>query len=102
MTRRRWVQVDGELIEVDPHTYEPTMRASNAMWGDRHYDGQRTQDGVDISTRTKHREYMRSRGLAMADDYRQTWARAAEQRERWYTHGADASRREDVVRATRK
>lgn len=99
MTRRRWVQIDGRLVEVDPYTYEPTLRSANAMWGDRHYDGQRTQDGADISTRTKHREYMRSRGLAHADDYRETWARAAERRDDFYTRGTDASRREDVARA---
>lgn len=99
MTRRRWVQINGELVEVDPSTYEPTVRSANAMWGDRHYDGQRTQDGVDISTRTKHREYMKARGLSHADDYKETWAKAQRQREAFMTRGTDPTRREDVARA---
>lgn len=99
MTRRRWVQIDGQLIEVDPNTYEPTLRAANALWGDRHYDGQRTQEGVDISTRTKHREYMRRNGLAHADDYRETWRKAEAQRADFMTRGTDPTRRSDVERA---
>lgn len=53
----------------------------NVLAGDRHYDGQRTLDGVDISTRTKHRQYMKERGLTTADDYTQTWAKAQKERE---------------------
>jgi hypothetical protein len=54
---------------------------ANALAGDRHYDGLRAQDGTDISTRTKHRDYMKSRGLAMADDFKGTWAAAEKERQ---------------------
>ena len=54
---------------------------ANALAGDRHYDGLVAPDGTDISSRTKHREYMKSRGLATADDFAETWRRAEKERE---------------------
>jgi hypothetical protein len=53
---------------------------ANALAGDRHYDGMRATDGTDISTRTKHRDYMKRNGLTMTDDFKQTWKAAAEER----------------------
>lgn len=53
---------------------------ANAMAGDRHYDGMRASDGTDISSRTKHRAYMKSKGLTTADDYKETWAKAERER----------------------
>lgn len=53
---------------------------ANALAGDRHYEGMRAPDGTDISSRTKHREYMRSRGLTTADDFASTWKRAENER----------------------
>ena len=95
------MQVDGQLVEVDPHTYQPAGRvADSALWGDRHYDGLQATDGADISSRTKHREYMARTGLTTADDYRVAWAKAAEQRADFYTTGGDhKGRREAVERA---
>lgn len=54
---------------------------ANAMAGDRHYDGMRAPDGTDISSRTKHREYMKSKGLATADDFTGVWKQAQGERE---------------------
>ena len=54
---------------------------ANALAGDRHYDGLRATDGADISSRSKHRAYMRERGLTTTDDYKDTWARAQKERE---------------------
>lgn len=53
---------------------------SNALAGDRHYDGLAAPDGTDISTRTKHREYMKRNGLTVADDYKGEWAKAEKDR----------------------
>jgi len=72
MTRRRYVQIKGELIEVTPdHVGETRDGARNAglLWNDRDYDGLRATDGSDISTRTKHREYMKRTGLTTVDDF---------------------------------
>jgi hypothetical protein len=54
---------------------------ANALAGDRHYDGLRATDGADISSRTKHRAYMRERGLTVAGDYKETWAKAQKERD---------------------
>lgn len=53
----------------------------NALAGDRHYDGLCATDGSDISTRTKHREYMKRNGLTMTSDFTNEWANAAKKRE---------------------
>lgn len=100
MARRKWIQINGDLVEVDPYTYQPPnrMNTDSALYGDRHYDGMRATDGTDISTRSKHREYMKLNNVTTVDDFKDTWARAREQRERLYTQGGTFSRR-DVERA---
>lgn len=101
MTRRRFIQMREppyEMVEVTDD-YQPAMRTdSGALWGDRHYDGVAAPDGTDISTRTKHREYMKRTGLTTADDFKETWAQAKENRERLFTEGG-TFRRKDIERA---
>jgi hypothetical protein len=53
----------------------------NALAGDRHYDGMQAPDGSDISTRSKHREFMKRTGLTTTDDFKGEWATAQKQRE---------------------
>lgn len=53
---------------------------ANALAGDRHYDGLRASDGTDISSRTKHRQYMAQKGLTTADDFSNTWKQAAKEK----------------------
>lgn len=100
MTRRRYIQdrTTGELIEVTADHREPMRNDAGALWGDSSYAGLRATDGTDISTRSKHREYMRANNLTTVDDFQNTWAKAQEQRERLYTQGGTFSRR-DVERA---
>jgi len=100
MTRRRYIQDrhTGELIEVTSDYQAPMRNDAGALWGDRHYLGARASDGTDISTRSKHREYMRANNVTTVDDFKDTWAKAREQRERLYTQGGTFSRR-DVERA---
>ncbi len=100
MTRRRYVQdpKTHELIEITDG-YQPELRAdAGVLWGDRHYDGLKAPDGSDISTRSKHRDYMKANGVTMADDFKQTWSQAKEQREKFYTKGGSFSRG-DIERA---
>lgn len=54
--------------------------AANALAGDRHYEGMRAPDGTDISSRSKHREYMRRTGLTTVDDFKGTWKKAENER----------------------
>ena len=100
MTRRRYIQDrhTGELIEVSQDHQAALRNDAGVLWGDRHYDGARATDGTDISTRTKHREYMAAHGLTTVDDYKETWAQAQAARESYYRNGGSI-RREDVARA---
>lgn len=94
MTRRRYVQdrKTGELIEVTAD-YQPELRVdSGALWGDSSYAGLRATDGTDISTRTKHREYMKANGLTTVDDFEKSWAKAQEKRERYFQEGGSFDR----------
>ncbi|TXH12206.1 MAG: zinc ribbon domain-containing protein [Hyphomicrobiaceae bacterium] len=72
---------------------------ANALAGDRHYDGLRAPDGTDISSRTKHREYMARTGLTATSDFKDQWAVAAKERAD-YRQGTfqDAELREEVAR----
>lgn len=54
---------------------------ANALAGDRHYDGLAHTDGTPINSRTKHREFMKSRGYTLSSDFKETWAKAAQERE---------------------
>ena len=100
MTRRRYIQDPKtlELVEITDDYQAPLRTDSGALWGDRSYDGLRATDGTDISTRTKQRAYMKANGLATADDFKDTWAKAREQRERLYTQGGTFTKA-DIERA---
>lgn len=79
----------------------PSVALSNALAGDRHYDGMRAQDGADISSRAKHRAYMKAKNLTTVDDFTQTWKKAAEQRAGTLA-GDDRSRATDIAHAIAK
>jgi hypothetical protein len=53
---------------------------ANALAGDRHYDGLQAHDGSDISSRTKHREYMKRNNLTMTSDFTNSWKENEKQR----------------------
>lgn len=100
MTRRRYIQCreTGELIEVT-NDYQPKLRTdSGALWGDRSYDGMKAPDGTDISSRTKHREYMKAHGVTTMDDFKDTWAKAQHRREN-YVKGGGSFSKADIERA---
>lgn len=72
---------------------------NNALAGDRHYDGMRAQDGTDISSRTKHREYMKRHGLTTYDDFKQTFAKEQEKREQFrQAQHADSELRQEITK----
>ena len=79
-------------------TVAPGLAVHNPLAGDRLYDGMRATDGTDISTRSKHRAYMKERNLTTVDDYRETWKRDAEKRAD-RAAGNDPTRRDDLARA---
>lgn len=78
---------------------EPPMIQREKTWANL-----TTVDGEDISSRTKHREYMKRNNLVPFDDYKEHWEKARIEREKHFTDGSDDKkrRREDVERATYK
>ncbi len=87
-----------EITEGSDIAYLPAD--SGALWGDSGYENLRATDGTDISTRTKHREYMKQHGLTTVDDYKEHWKKTTAARDAYRTQGiGGAVRKEDVVRA---
>mgnify|MGYP000120432398 FL=1 len=97
--RRRYVRINDVLTEV-PLNWTPDDGVSSrvAILGDKNFHGLKATDGADISTRTKHREYMKRNGFALIDDYRETFKKAEEKRIE-AKRGIDPSRKEDIARA---
>jgi len=98
-----WVykSLDGGGVEVYEKGTEPPseMAKHNALAGDRHYDGLRATDGSDISTRSKHREYMKRNNVTTMDDYKSTWDHSVKAREAYRTgKGGGAITRDDLAR----
>lgn len=79
----------------------PGMALGNALAGDRHYDGMRAPDGADISSRSKHRAYMKAKNVTTIDDFKDTWAKAATERAARIA-GTDSSRATDIAAAVAK
>ena len=103
MARRSWVYVNGVAYErgVDDIPVNPLeMQPHNRVIGDLHYDGLRATDGTDISTRTKHREYMKRHNLTTMDDFSGAFERAQKAKADYVTTGkGGAVSRADVARA---
>lgn len=101
MTRRRYVQIDGELVEVTPDYEAPRVdsaKSAGVLWNDRAY-----QDMGDprFKSRTEHREYMRQHGLTTVDDFKNTW-REAEKRRVESRAGIDPTRRRVLEESFRR
>ena len=97
MTRRRYVQVNGELIEVSPDaeiTPRADANAHGVLWNDRSY-----QDAGDqrFRSRSQHREYMKRYGLATVDDFQGEWRKKEAERIK-VLQGYDPTRKEDLNR----
>ena len=107
MTRKRYRYdpESGEMVEITPGYQPPPRKGAlnhmGGLWGDRHYDGLRATDGADISSRKRHREYMKRNGLTTADDFKNVWKTAAQERERYFTQGGSI-RRQDIAQAIHK
>jgi hypothetical protein len=91
----------GIVSEEDLGSWDEEHMALHApIVMDRHYENMAATDGTDIGSRRKHREYMKRHNLAIADDFKETWAKAAKEREKVYTGEHDRKgRREDIERA---
>lgn len=93
--KRRFIQDKNtlELIEITDDTFSPDRRVGDsALWGDSHYANTSGPNGEDLSSRAKHRAYLKATGLATTDDFKSDWARAKESRESYYQRGGTVSR----------
>lgn len=103
MARKSFVQDPdtGELVPKEEYVPKAHLNSHNLVIGDLHYDGLQATDGTNISTRTKHREYMKMKGLTTLDDYTGHFAREAERRARYFQgeKGTGAVRKDDIARA---
>lgn len=101
MARKRYIQDPdtGELIPAEQYVPKYELNPHNLIIGDRHYDGLQATDGTDISTRTKHREYMKKNGLTIADDFKGEWSRAAKERADYYQGKRGTITKNDIALA---
>ena len=74
-------------------------RHDGLLYNDRIYDGLRADDGSDISSRTRHREYMKNNGLTTMDDFKGEWEKARQQRDDYFTGKRGTITRSDIERA---
>ncbi len=89
----------GRMVEVGSDWTDRERRAQTATEG-LTYDGVRALDGTDISSKRKRREWMKEKSLADADDFKGTWAKAEQERAKYYEGRHDKREiRETVGRA---
>lgn len=102
MARRRfvWSQEQGKLVEITADYVAPSRQNTDAtLWGDRGYDGLKATDGADISSRTKHREYMKKNDLTTADDFKNEWDKAAKDRADYFQGRKGTITKRDIEQA---
>lgn len=101
--KRRYLYTMGgqplaEPIEVSDDFTGAERRAPTTTEGLVHGNAV-AQDGTDISSRKKRREYMRREGVADHGDFTETLTKAKAQREAFYRGDWDSkARREDIGR----
>lgn len=93
MSRRRWRYLPNpetgviEAVEIgDDVPCTPRVQLQTGA----HYEGLQATDGTPIDSRQKHREYMKRNNLALADDFKETWANAPKQAAREESQRLDA------------
>jgi hypothetical protein len=101
--RRRYIW-DAEqncLVEVTPD-FVGQRRDEGRRSEEEVYGHCTATDGTDLSTRTRHREYMRQNGLTVASDYTGTWEKKGKELKAALTPGSghdSRQRMEDLGRA---
>lgn len=76
----------------------PRRSADYMVMTDGYYDGQQAPDGSDVSTRTKHREYMKRTGMVTFDDYAQTFQKEQARRDAYHSGEKGTVSRKDIER----
>jgi hypothetical protein len=95
--RYRFDEKEMRMVEI-PLDRSPSPRLEIST--DSHYEGLRSTDGADISTRRRHQEYMKVNNYALADDFKGVWEKAERERTAMRLGDFDRqARREDIARA---
>lgn len=99
MSRRRyrWNEATQAMEEVGAEWTDAEKRAPTPTEGLVYGNLGRSTDGVDISTRRKHQEYCKAAGVTVSSDFTETWARAAETRERAQRGDFDHRARREAI-----
>jgi hypothetical protein len=64
---------------------------------DRHYENLNLVDGTVVNSRRQHREYMNARGLTLATDFKDTWKKGTEAREKMRAGDFDRKERREAL-----
>ena len=65
--------------------WKPTDSKGLMVFGESHYSGLRTADGMhDISTKAKHRAYMKERNVGLSHELTETRAKGIKERESYF------------------
>lgn len=93
--RRRyvWDAALGQCVEVTPD-FTGQRRDEGRRSEEEVYGHCTATDGTDLSTRTRHRNYMRQNGLTVASDYTQTWQQKGAELKKVVTPGSGHDSRE--------
>lgn len=95
MSRRRyiWDPALGQCVEVTSDYVG--QRRDNGLKSEEEVYGHITAtDGTDLSTRRRHQEYMKQKGLTVAADFIKTWEREAVEKKKAATPGSGHDRAE--------
>lgn len=86
MSRRRYRYSPElkEVVEISPDWTDAERRAPVVTEELVYGNAGTATDGTPLNSRSKHREYMKQNGLAMASDYAQQWEKASKQHDDFY------------------
>lgn len=71
----------------------PSLRSEEEVYGSL----PPATDGTRLDTRKRHREYLKRNNLTIADDFKSTWEKANESRERMSRGDFDHERRRETI-----
>lgn len=89
-------QEAGQVVKVGSGWTDAEQRALTATEGIT-YRNARATDGTDISSRTKHRNYLKANNLSMASDFKEHWKKAEQHREAVQSGNADTRERREII-----
>lgn len=100
--RGRWKYTDGGKpipggpVDVNAD-WTDTTRSTGHKSEEEIYGKLQATDGTDISTRGRHRRYMKDNNLAMAEDFKEHWKTADKQRAAIQSGEADTKERREII-----